>query len=50
MRTLKSLMCFVAFWALAGSMSAEDVKEPIVNSTAHLDSNRQDFVDSPAEQ
>ena len=28
MRTLKSLLCFVAFWALAGSMSAEDIKEP----------------------
>jgi serpin B len=29
MRTLKSLMCFAAFWALASSISAEDVKEPI---------------------
>jgi curli biogenesis system outer membrane secretion channel CsgG len=29
MRTLKALMCFAACWALAGSLSAEDAKDPV---------------------
>ncbi|HKB36860.1 MAG TPA: serpin family protein, partial [Gemmataceae bacterium] len=29
MRTLKSLLCFAAFWPLAGSLSAEEAKVPI---------------------
>jgi len=39
MRTLKSLLCFAACWALAGSLSAEDAKDPIAKPEPKISAN-----------
>ena len=39
MRTLKSLMCLAICWALAGSLSAEDAKDPIVKPEPKISAN-----------
>src|SRR5262249_25663130 len=39
MRTLKSLLCFAACWAMAGNLSAEDAKDPIVKPEPKISPN-----------